>query len=79
MQRHAEKLQREKETVALKAMKRLLPDLSPILWIYALEECSWDAERATTLLKAFQSARGEELAELHKASCPIHFQRLEHF
>lgn len=67
MQRHAEKLQRAKEEAALKAMKRLVPNLSPAVWVLALEECSWDVERATVMLNTFQASRGEELVEIEKA------------
>lgn len=66
MQRHAEKLQRAKEEAALKVMRKTVPDLSPAVWVLALEECSWDAERATVLLNTFESAKRQELSTIQK-------------
>ncbi len=68
MQRHAEKLQRAKEEAALKVMRRTVPDLSPMVWVLALEECGWDAERATVLLHTFQSSKRHELGSIQKVA-----------
>ena len=69
MQRHADKLQRAKEEAALKAMKRLLPDMSPAVWVLALEECNWDVEPAVILLNQFTTANGSEILRIQKV-CP---------
>ena len=66
MQIHAEKLQRAKEEAALKAMALLVPDLSPAVWVLALEEVNWDVEEATVLLNTFQAAKRKELAEIQQ-------------
>lgn len=67
MQQHANKLQRAKEEAALKAMRRLLPDMSPAVWILALEECNWDVEPAVIMLNTFKVARSDEIHRLEKA------------
>ena len=66
MQQHAAKLQRAKEDAALKAMRRLLPDMSPTVWVLALEECNWDVEPAVILLNRFNAAKGKEISQMRK-------------
>jgi len=66
MQRHADKLQRAKEEAAIKAMRRLLPNASPSVWVLALEECDWDVEQSTVLINTFTAARASELAEIQE-------------
>ena len=68
MQRHADKLQRAKEEAALKAMRRLLPDMSPGVWILALQECDWDVENATILLNTFKAVKADDLQQIQDVS-----------
>ncbi len=69
MQQHANKLQRAKEEAALKAMRRLLPDMSPAVWVLALEECNWDVEPAVVMLNTFKSANSAEIMRIQRVSC----------
>lgn len=66
MQQHANKLQRAKEEAALKAMRRLLPDMSPTVWVLALEECNWDVEPAVVMLNTFKAANSSEILRIQK-------------
>lgn len=68
MQQHANKLQRAKEEAALKAMRRLLPDMSPAVWVLALEECNWDVEPAVVMLNNFKTAKSSEILRLQKVA-----------
>ena len=64
--KHADKLQKEKEAQALEKLLLLLPRLSPVTHAIALEECEWDAEKALSMLRSFQSEKSVELQEIHK-------------
>ncbi|KAK9824690.1 hypothetical protein WJX72_012426 [[Myrmecia] bisecta] len=66
VQKHLEKLQKEKEVAALAKLRDTLPLMSPAVCILALQEAAWDDSRALLLLQLFQQARGEQLQMLEQ-------------
>jgi hypothetical protein len=62
--KHLEKLQKEKEQVAMERLRVLAPRLAPAVRAVALQECDWEADRALEALQAFQAAKAPELAAL---------------
>ena len=68
MQKHYDKLQRAKEEAALAAIRRLQPEVSPAIWALALDECNWDADRASSMIAAFKVARVKEVHAIQQVS-----------
>ena len=73
MQKHYDKLQRAKEEAALAAIRRLQPEVSPAIWALALDECNWDADRASSMIAAFKVARVKEVHAIQQVSTFMRF------
>jgi hypothetical protein len=66
VQKHTERLQKEKEEAAMGKLRLALPDISPAVLALALQEGSWETDKAEQLIQLFLSAKGRQLAELQK-------------
>jgi hypothetical protein len=66
IQRHTERLQKEKEAAALSHIREQLPDVSPAVLALALQEVRWEVASAVDLVQRFLRARGLQLAEIQK-------------
>ena len=75
MQKHADKLQQEKEEQCMSNIKSEMPTVSPAVLALALHEVDWDVRAAVQLVSLFMDARGGELDDLQQVlhSLPIHF------
>ena len=72
VEKHVEKLQKEKEAKAMEKLQVLVPNVGPAVLALALEECAHDVDHAVVMLRRFQVAKGKELSTIHKVrrSCP---------
>ena len=77
MQKHADKLQQEKEEQCMSNIKSEMPTVSPAVLALALHEVDWDVRAAVQLVSLFMDARGVELNELQKVlhSLPVYLIR----
>lgn len=66
VQRHTERLQKEKEEAAVSKIKEELPSVSPAVLALALQEAKWEVPPAVELVQLFLSVRGVQLTELQK-------------
>ena len=66
VQKHAAKVQQEKEAKAMEKVGALMPQIGRLVHALALEECSWDVERAVLLLRQFHADNVDKLAGLLK-------------
>lgn len=75
MQKHADKLQQEKEEQCMSNIKSEMPTVSPAVLALALHEVDWDVRAAVQLVSLFMDVRGGELDNLQQVlhSLPIHF------
>ena len=75
MQKHADKLQQEKEEQCMSDIKSEMPNVSPAVLALALHEVDWDVRAAVQLVSLFVDARARELDELQQVlhSLPVHF------
>lgn len=73
VQKHTEKLQREKEDAAFKNLSASFPDLGKTVLAHALQECNWEADQALKLLERFHSAAADILENLKQVRTPISF------
>ena len=64
MQKHRDKLQKEKETALLKTLRPVLPHLPAAVLRLAAEEAQWELEPTVDLLQLFQTACQQQLREL---------------
>ena len=75
MQKHADKLQQEKEEQCMSNIKSEMPNVSPAVLALALHEVDWDVRAAVQLVSLFMDARGREWDELqqvlHRPACPL--------
>ncbi|KAK9905919.1 hypothetical protein WJX75_008954 [Coccomyxa subellipsoidea] len=67
VQKHTERLQKEKEEAAMSQIKEELPSISPAVLALALQEAQWEVVPAIQLVQMFLNVRGIQLAELQKA------------
>lgn len=70
--KHADKLQQEKEERAMAKLAALMPRLSKATHAVALQECGWDDELASAMLRQFESAKAQELGVLREKREEIH-------
>lgn len=66
VQQHAERMAQEKEQNALQKLAVLLPQLGFFARLMALQETSWDVDRALTLLRRFVAENDLQLKAIHK-------------
>lgn len=66
VQKHTERLQKEKEAAAMSQIKVELPSVSPAVLALALQESKWDVGPAVQLVQLFISVQGVQLAKLQK-------------
>jgi hypothetical protein len=66
MQKHADKLQQEREEQAMSSIKAAVPNVSPAVLALALHEARWDVTAAVQLVGLFKQAHGSMLEELKK-------------
>jgi hypothetical protein len=66
VQKHTERLQKDKEEAAMAKLRLALPDVSPAVLALALQEVKWETDQAEHLVQRFLAARGKQLAELQK-------------
>lgn len=66
VQKHTERLQKEKEEAAMSQIKEELPSISPAVLALALQEAQWEVVPAIQLVQMFLNVRGIQLAELQK-------------
>ncbi|CAL5224724.1 g7456 [Coccomyxa viridis] len=64
VQKHAEKLQQEKEERCMSSIKGELPNISPAVLALALQEARWDVPAAMQLVSIFLQACGSHLEDL---------------
>ncbi|CAK0787512.1 hypothetical protein CVIRNUC_010732 [Coccomyxa viridis] len=67
MQKHADKLQQEKEEQCMSNIKSEMPTVSPAVLALALHEVDWDVRAAVQLVSLFMDARGGELDDLQQS------------
>lgn len=65
--KHREKLRKEKEDAALDMVRDAVPHVGPAVCVLALEGTAWDAEAAVSLLRGFQDDKADELATIKQA------------
>lgn len=65
--KHREKLRKEKEDAALDMVRDAVPHVGPAVCVLALEGTAWDAEDAVHLLRGFQDDKANELATIQQA------------
>ena len=71
VQKHAEKLQQEKEERSMSSIKEELPNVSPAVLALALQEARWDVPAAMQLVSIFLQACGSRLEDLKQVNiCP---------
>ncbi len=66
VQKHTDRLQKEKEEAAMSQIKEELPSVSPAVLALALQEAKWEVKPAVHLVQLFINVKGMELAELQK-------------
>lgn len=64
--KHLEKLQVEKEELAMEKLAALMPQLGAPVRVVALQESQFDVEAAVTILRRFSTEHEESLKSLHK-------------
>lgn len=66
VQKHTERLQKEKEEAAMSQIKVELPSVSPAVLALALQEANWEVVPAVQLVQLFISVQGVQVAKLQK-------------
>lgn len=66
VQKHKEKLQQEKENLAMAKLQALMPQVGSMVRALALAESNWSVEEALGVLKRFHGAHADKLADLQK-------------
>ena len=68
VQRHREKMQEEKENMALEKLSALMPQMGSSILVAALKETAFEVEPAVNMLRSFSTDQEENLKALHKVS-----------
>ncbi len=66
VQKHTDRLQKEREEAAMSQIKLELPSVSPAVLALALQETKWEVGPAVQLVQLFVSVQGVQLANLQK-------------
>ena len=64
VQKHTDRLQKEKEEAALHQIRDELPSVSPAVLVLALQETKWEVGSAVQLVQLFISVQGVQMAKL---------------
>lgn len=64
--KHREKLKKEKEEAALAALQQAVPHVGIGVCVLALEGTAWEAEAAVKLLQSFEVDKGPQLAAIQQ-------------
>ena len=64
--KHREKLKKEKEEAALAALQQAVPHVGIGVCVLALEGTAWEAEAAVKLLQSFGVDKGPQLAAIQQ-------------
>ncbi len=64
--KHREKLKKEKEEAALAALQQSVPHVGIGVCVLALEGTAWEAEAAVKLLQSFEVDKGPQLAAIQQ-------------
>ena len=68
MQKHADKLQQEKEENSMASIKGEMPNISPAVLALALQEARWEVPAAIQLVSLFLQGCGIQLEDLKQVS-----------
>lgn len=64
--KHREKLRKEKEDAALEAVRRAVPSVGTAVCVLALEGTKWDSDAALQLLSGFVNDKADDLAAIQE-------------
>jgi len=72
VQKHLEKMQADKEAACMEKLAGLMPQLGASVRVLALQESSFDVERAVNLLRQYMADNDEKLKTLQKKRKRVH-------
>jgi hypothetical protein len=63
-----DRMQRQKEAVAMEKLRLLLPQMGDMVRALALAKCEWDIDKAVQMLRSFHSANLDKVNLITKVS-----------
>ena len=66
VQQHLDRMQQQKEAVAMEKLRVLMPQLGDVVRALALSKADWDLDLAVNMLRSFQVAHLDKINILNK-------------
>lgn len=71
VQQHLDRMQQQKEQMAMDKLRQLMPQLGDVARALALSKNEWDIDKAVSMLRSFQVAHLDKINALNKVCCSL--------
>jgi hypothetical protein len=76
VQQHMDRMQQQKEQVAMDKLRQLMPQMGDVVRALALAKSEWDIDRAVSMLRSFQVAHLDKVNALNKVCASLVWARV---